>query len=152
MSCVTSCGRSESPACQSAPLVPEGSGRRPPDAPPVYLFTRALCPCCSPHVEVASYTREHPTSNEVVIRCQTSGAISAEQGVVEALVMAKQMLEHVGVSHQALWDTVPVDACTGPNLACILAPAPPFPIAHALNVGFVGVMFAGDHDCSGAGL
>jgi len=82
-----------------APLpgeAPDGVPAAPPcpAVPPHPAFSTSHC---SPHVEVASYTREHPSSNEVVIRCQTSGAISAEQGVVEALVMAKQMLEHVGV-------------------------------------------------------
>lgn len=49
-----------------------------------------------PHVELASYTQEHPSSTEIVMRCQTTSAISAEQGVIEALHMAKQVLDHVG--------------------------------------------------------
>jgi hypothetical protein len=56
---------------------------------------------CSPHVQIASYTQEHPSSNEVIVRCQTSGAISAEQGVVEALHIAKQKLNLVQVCSSA---------------------------------------------------
>jgi len=55
----------------------------------------------SPHVEVASYTMEHPSSTEVLLRCQTTGAISAEQGLVDALQTMKQVLLHMGTSMRA---------------------------------------------------
>lgn len=45
-----------------------------------------------PYVQLASYTKEHPTSTEVLVRCQTSAEVSAEQGVVEALHIGKAML------------------------------------------------------------
>lgn len=57
-----------------------------------------------PHVQLASYTQEHPTSTEVLVRCQTSGAISAEQGVVEALEISKHMLAHMEDSMDAAFD------------------------------------------------
>eukprot|EP00887_Chlorella_sp_A99_P002613 scaffold6.g2613.t1 len=54
-----------------------------------------------PHIQLASYTQEHPTSTDILLRCQTSGDISAEQGVVEALHMAKAMLAQMGDSMAA---------------------------------------------------
>lgn len=49
-----------------------------------------------PHIELASYTQEHPSVNEIILRCQTNAAIPAEQGVVEALHIAKAILSHMG--------------------------------------------------------
>lgn len=57
-----------------------------------------------PHVQLASYTQEHPSSQEILLRCQTSGAISAEQGVVEALQIMQQMLRHMGATMEAAAD------------------------------------------------
>ena len=54
-----------------------------------------------PHVQLASYTQEHPSSQEILLRCQTSSAISAEQGVVEALQIMQQMLRHMGATMEA---------------------------------------------------
>lgn len=54
-----------------------------------------------PHVQLASYTQEHPSSTEIIVRCQTSGAISAEQGVVESLQMAQATLRHISASMDA---------------------------------------------------
>ncbi|PSC69823.1 DNA-directed RNA polymerase I RPAC2 [Micractinium conductrix] len=48
-----------------------------------------------PHVELAAYTQEHPSVNEIILRCQTTGAITAEQGVGEALLMTKDILGHM---------------------------------------------------------
>ena len=48
-----------------------------------------------PHVQLASYTQEHPSSTDIIVRCQTSGAISAEQGVAEALQMTQGILCHM---------------------------------------------------------
>jgi DNA-directed RNA polymerase subunit L len=41
---------------------------------------------------------EHPTSTEVLVRCQTTGAISAEEGMVGALLQTKEVLAHVDQS------------------------------------------------------
>lgn len=49
-----------------------------------------------PHIQLASYTQEHPSSADIILRCQTSGPISAEQGVAEALMMTQEILHHVG--------------------------------------------------------
>ncbi|KAL4427876.1 hypothetical protein ABPG75_001965 [Micractinium tetrahymenae] len=49
-----------------------------------------------PHIELASYTQEHPSVNEIILRCQTNAAIPAEQGVVEALHITKAILSHMG--------------------------------------------------------
>ncbi|PRW56845.1 hypothetical protein C2E21_4807 [Chlorella sorokiniana] len=54
-----------------------------------------------PHVQLASYTQEHPSSQEILLRCQTNGAVSAEQGVVEALHIMQQMLRHMGSTMEA---------------------------------------------------
>lgn len=51
-----------------------------------------------PHIELASYTQEHPSINEIILRCQTNAAIPAEQGVVEALHITKAILGHMGES------------------------------------------------------
>jgi DNA-directed RNA polymerase subunit L len=51
-----------------------------------------------PHVQLASYTQEHPSDSEILVRCQTSGAISAEQAVCEALGMTKDMLSHMAAT------------------------------------------------------
>lgn len=48
-----------------------------------------------PHVQLASYTQEHPSLNEIVVRCQTSGAVTAEQAVAEALHMTQDILHHM---------------------------------------------------------
>lgn len=53
---------------------------------------------CSPHVQLSSYTKEHPNLSEILIRCQTNGVVSAEQGMVESLHLAKEVLMHVEVS------------------------------------------------------
>lgn len=56
-------------------------------------------PACSsvrsPHVEVASYAQEHPSKNEILFRCQTSGLISGEQCIVESLELTKDILSMV---------------------------------------------------------
>ena len=54
-----------------------------------------------PHVQLASYTQEHPSSTDIILRCQTSGVISAEQGVVEALQMTKGILRHMASTMDA---------------------------------------------------
>lgn len=54
-----------------------------------------------PHIELASYSQEHPSKNEILLRCQTSGLISGEQATVEALHMTKEMLEHVETTMNA---------------------------------------------------
>jgi predicted TIM-barrel enzyme len=51
-----------------------------------------------PHVQLASYTQEHPSANEIIVRCQTTGVIPAEQAVVEALHMTKEILTHIGAT------------------------------------------------------
>ena len=68
---------------------------RPPRPPAAQLTAPCALCACSPHVQLASYTQEHPGSTEIVVQCQTTGAISAEQGVVEALVIAKDVLGHM---------------------------------------------------------
>ena len=57
-----------------------------------------------PHITLASYTKEHPSSSDVVVRCQTTGAVSAEQGLVEALQIAKEMLGAVSAAMDAAVD------------------------------------------------
>jgi DNA-directed RNA polymerase subunit L len=54
-----------------------------------------------PHVQLASYTQEHPSSTDIILRCQTTGAISAEQGVVEALQMTQGILRHMASTMDA---------------------------------------------------
>lgn len=51
----------------------------------------------SPHVQVASYTQEHPNQSEILVRCQTNGFCSAEQGVVESLHITKEIAAHMQV-------------------------------------------------------
>uniref|UniRef100_A0A1D1ZVL8 DNA-directed RNA polymerase RBP11-like dimerisation domain-containing protein n=1 Tax=Auxenochlorella protothecoides TaxID=3075 RepID=A0A1D1ZVL8_AUXPR len=48
-----------------------------------------------PHIQLSSYTKEHPNLSEILIRCQTNGVVSAEQGMVESLHLAKEVLMHV---------------------------------------------------------
>jgi len=48
-----------------------------------------------PYIELAAYTQEHPSTNEIILRCQTTGAIPADQGFVEALHMTQLILGHM---------------------------------------------------------
>ncbi len=60
-----------------------------------------------PHVQLASYTQEHPSASEIIVRCQTTGVIPAEQAVVEALHMTKEILTHIGATMEdavARWE------------------------------------------------
>ena len=54
-----------------------------------------------PHITLASYTKEHPTNTSVVVRCQTTGAISANQGLVESLEITRLMMGAVSEAMDA---------------------------------------------------
>lgn len=54
-----------------------------------------------PHIQLASYTQEHPSSTDILVRCQTSGAITAGQAVAEALHMTKAILSHMSATMDA---------------------------------------------------
>ena len=52
----------------------------------------------SPHVTVAQYSQEMVVpGNQIAIQCQTSGAIRAEQGIVESLHMTKAIFTAIEV-------------------------------------------------------
>ena len=54
---------------------------------------------CSPHITVAQYRQEEITpGNQLLVQCQTSGAITAEQGMVESLHIMKDAFNAIGVS------------------------------------------------------
>ena len=86
------------PAVFFRPSLLPANARLPAPRPAAHTLGNALRDVMwsHPHVQLASYTQEHPSSQEILLRCQTSGAISAEQGVAEALQMMQQMLAHMG--------------------------------------------------------
>ncbi|KAG7672653.1 hypothetical protein Ndes2526B_g08817 [Nannochloris sp. 'desiccata'] len=50
-----------------------------------------------PHVTVAQYTQEEVIpGNQLLIQCQTTDAITAEQGMVESLHIMKEMFITIG--------------------------------------------------------
>lgn len=67
---------------------------------PLPVLTAPALPIfCSPHVTVAQYTQEMVVpGNQLLIQCQTSGAITPEQGMVESLQITKQIFNAIGVS------------------------------------------------------
>ena len=69
------------------------SPHRSPVTAPLRLFR-------SPHVTVAQYSQEDPTAtgNQILVHCQTSTEVTAEQGVVETLHVTKAMFGAVAVS------------------------------------------------------
>ena len=68
----------------------------------------------SPHVELVSYTQDHPTSTEVVVRCQTNGQITAEHAVVEALLGTRSVPARVRIALAALARRCPQLDLAGP--------------------------------------
>ncbi len=63
--------------------------------------SRPLPTARSPEVEVASYTQDNPNAPDVVIRCQTTGAVTARAAAAEALGVAKAMLGEVSAAMDA---------------------------------------------------
>lgn len=69
-----------------------------PPPPPIHSIYFFLLVLCSPHVTVAQYTQEEVIpGNQLLIQCQTTDAITAEQGMVESLHIMKEMFITIGV-------------------------------------------------------
>lgn len=74
-----------------------------PPPPPIHSIYVFLLVLCSPHVIVAQYTQEEIVpGNQLLIQCQTTDAITAEQGMVESLHIMKDMFTAIGVRAHSL--------------------------------------------------